>query len=86
MRDEHLTKYQQSFNPKSAKRRSPFVPGDWVLMHLPRENRTKLSLHFKGPYVVKKRLNPPGVDAGNVYVVVDGEGNEFIRSMMDLKP
>ena len=56
MRDEHLTKYQQSFNPKSAKRRSPFVPGDWVLMHLPRENRTKLSLHFKGPYVVKKTV------------------------------
>ena len=55
-------------------------------MRIPRENRVKLSLHFKGPYVVKKKLIRPGLTDGNVYVIVDGDGNEYLRSMTDLKP
>ena len=86
MREEHINKYHLSFNPPNAKRRDPFTPGDWVLMRLPRENRAKLSLHFCGPFVVKKKIIPPGHSEGNVYVVVDGDGKEYCRSQVDLKP
>ena len=55
------------------------------MKRLPRENRWKLSLHWDGPLVVKKRLSPPGVKEGNVYVIVDEEGTEHIRSAADLK-
>ena len=86
MRAEHLAKYQESFN-KNQNPKPPFKPGDWVLKRLPRENRQKLSLHWDGPFVVKKHLTPPNLEPGkgNVYVIVDGEGNEFVRSIADLK-
>merc|ERR1711895_276492 len=87
MRDQQMEKYQKGFNPRPERIVQPFKPGDWVLKRLPRENRHKLSLHWDGPLQVKKRLiNKEGEsEKGNVYVLVDKEGNEHVRSMVDLK-
>ena len=88
LRDEQMAKYQQSFNPIGKKRMEPFRPGDWVLKRLPRENRHKLSLHWDGPLQIKKRLTQKEgtTEKGNVYVLTDKDGTEFVRSMFDLKP
>ena len=51
----------------------------------PREKRTKLSLHYDGPFHVRKQLPGPEGREGNVYVLADGEGNEVIKPASDLK-
>ena len=88
LRDERMVQYQKSFNPESAKRMEPYKHGEWVLKRLPRENRHKLSLHWDGPLQVKKRLTQKDgeKERGNVYVLTDQEGNEHVRSMVDIKP
>ena len=87
MREEHINKYHESYN-KLQVPKPPFCPGDWVLRRLPREDRAKLSLHWDGPFIVMKQLTPPNLEPGkgNVYLVSDHEGNEFVRSIVDLKP
>ena len=55
------------------------------MKRLPRESRMKMSLHFEGPFVVKKRLRAPDGNLNNVYVVVDETGKESVVPMCDLK-
>ena len=81
IRKEKITKYE-SFNTKSCVYRDPFKPGMWVLRRLPREFWMKMSLHFDSPYVVKKHIPGGDESVGIVYVLVDGEGKEYISLML----
>ena len=86
IREENLVKYHAEFNPNHRKRSEPLKPGDWVKRNLLGEGRVKMSLHWEGPFVVKKRLDPKEGEGkvGNVYIIVDGDGEEYKHSLFDL--
>lgn len=73
------------FDPQNTKTQDPFTPGDWVLIRFPRVNCSESLHHFHGPYVVKKKVIPPKHSKGDMYIV-DSDGTEYVRSMMDLEP
>jgi hypothetical protein len=93
MREAHkIAKQQgQKYRDKIAETRArkgikpPFKVGAKVLQYLPREARTKLSDNYDGPWIIKKRLDPPGATIGNTYVIKN-KSEELVRPQSDLKP
>ena len=85
IRKEYMRRYHETRFNTHHKTEKPYEVGDQVLVVRPREKRTKLSLHYDGPFSVKKRLSGQDGRDGNVYVLVDDDGNEIMKPAVDLK-
>ena len=85
MRNENMKKYHDTRFNRNPKILQQFQVGDSVLVLQPREKRVKLSLHYSGPFMVKKVLPQTGKNKSNMYVLTDEEGNECIKPASDLK-
>ena len=84
IRSEYMDRYHSTRYNTNKKIERPYRPGDSVLVVRPKEKRTKLSLHYDGPYDVIKRVGGDDGD-GNVYVLKDDKAEELIKPAVDLK-
>ncbi len=80
-----MKRYHETRFNTNKKIESPYEVGDQVLVLRPKETRTKLSLHYDGPFGVVKRLSGTKERAGNVYILKDDQGNEVVKPASDLK-
>ena len=76
---DHHKKYREQMIAQSSKKgtQPPFLVGSQVWRLIPTEARHKLSMHYDGPWDVKKVL-------GNTYVI-EKDGKELHRPHSDLK-
>ena len=85
IRADYMKRYHETRFNTHPRIEAPYRVGDQVLVVRPKERRTKLSLHYDGPFNVRKQLPGPEGREGNVYVLDDGKGGEVVKPASDLK-